>query len=260
MDDTIVAYLVGCIFGDLNLKKWRGGKGRVTCIELNTRTTRLDTLEWLLSVLTKINRVRVYYCRTDNSIRVQVYLPKEWATRVNDIRKFEIPHFVVNGSKEVVSSFIAGLFDSDGTIQIYKKTDAPTSIVNIRIVSTRKEFLQNLRELMLSKLNIETNIEGERTSTMFIGKPSYRLKVLGGHEGWLTFASYVYPYSYHPIKKRRLGLALKLAQNDWRFDTIREEYEETKRAILSSRKLSIEKVGQIVKRYSDKVLFKIIGG
>ena len=129
------------------------------------RTTRLDTLKWLLSVLTKLGRVRVYYCRSDNSIRIQMYLRKKFAETLTNIKKFEIPRFIADCRKEIVSSFIAGLFDSDGTIQIYKKTDAPTSIVNMRIVPTRMEFLRELQKLMKSGLGLETTIREQRSSS-----------------------------------------------------------------------------------------------
>jgi len=100
---------------------------------------------------------------------------------------------------------------------------------------------------MKSGLGLETTIREQRSSSKFIGRPSYNLVILGGHDGWLTFALNMYPFSYHPIKKRRLELVIKLASNDWIFNSIKEEYEETKKAIVSSRKLSTKKFKKLLK-------------
>ena len=203
-----MAYVLGFIATDGNIYKKPKTNSEVLSIAIQKQDC------WLLSRITNVLKVdnpvkslNNKYCHISISLHGMLEAFSKWGITE---RKSLTLKFPKNLPKVMVSHFIRGVFDGDGTITFKYDRKRQRFTQSVRIVTASFEFAQDLYKILLSK-GIDTSLRVEdRTSS---GRSTlYAVCVLA--TGYEAFYKFIYKKDTISLTRKKLLFKQMLKHRD----------------------------------------------
>jgi intein/homing endonuclease len=158
----------------------------------------LKHINKVLKIKNPVRRIENNYCRVDVTQQGFIKAFAKWGITEKKSLTIEFP---TNLPKKMISHFIRGVFDGDGTVTFKYRRNRHSFIQSARIVTCSKKFAEGLNEA-LTKVNIANTIrvelrENTNRSTL------YSVCILAS--GYEAFYNYIYKNSsIHLARKKQV--------------------------------------------------------
>jgi ribonucleoside-diphosphate reductase alpha chain len=187
-NDVDTAWLIGVMVGDGTINaNCKIGRHTVTFTIGNTKNGVKTNIERILNdmevnyrtIETPTSTTQFVICSKNFcnyiSFLMEIESNKEGKTSTKDNKK--LPSWLFKSSKNIVLSFLAGLIDSDGTVNITNKGS------NIAVSSIYKEILYSTQKILLSvgikssvsKMNSKRDMKDPRNGKTYKAKETWRI-------------------------------------------------------------------------------------
>jgi replicative DNA helicase Mcm len=236
--DTL--YLAGIIAGDGDIRKTMNGSFSVRFSNLNKELHKIyrDTLEKEFKLnydIQKGNEKRPEATRANSKILAEI-LFKLGLCESPKSTKIQMSNYLLHCSNNLLGHFIAGLYDSDGSICL-RKTKGSECID----LTTCSEKLARQLQLSLLRYEIHSTLRKRPASKGKIkGNFSKWVLEIRGTENFKKFKENI--FLKHPDKKKKLDLLTEKNKEDTNVDII-PGIGNIVKDVLKSNKISLKKAG-----------------